>query len=153
MRSDLREILMNVRKPGRYTGGEINSAKKHRTDKKLRFALAFPDIYEVGMSYLGIKILYHLLNEREDICCERVFAPWTDMEQALREKGMPLMSLENKVPLREFDVIGFSLSYELNYSNVLNMLDLGGVPVLSEDRTDTDPIVIAGGPARSIPSP
>jgi radical SAM family uncharacterized protein len=153
MRSDLREILMNVRKPGRYTGGEINSAKKHRTDKKLRFALAFPDIYEVGMSYLGIKILYHLLNEREDICCERVFAPWTDMEQALREKGMPLMSLENKVPLREFDVIGFSLSYELNYSNVLNMLDLGGVPVLSEDRTDTDPIVIAGGACAFNPEP
>ncbi|MCF6096603.1 TIGR03960 family B12-binding radical SAM protein [Thermovorax subterraneus] len=149
----LDEILPKVSKPMRYVGNELNSVKKDKNDIKVHIALAFPDVYEVGMSHLGLRILYHLLNEREDVYAERVFAPWIDMEDILRQKKIPLFSLESKTPLSEFDMIGFSLQYEMSYSNVLNMLELSGVPIFSSERKENDPIVIAGGPCAYNPEP
>lgn len=115
-------LLMKVSKPTRYTGGELNSSIKNPEEVKVRFAFAFPDVYEVGMSHLGLRILYHLLNRREDVYCERVFAPWLDMEKLMKENDIPLFSLETKTPLDKFDFIGFTLQYELSYTNVINML-------------------------------
>jgi len=149
----LEDILLTIQKPGRYTGGEWNSVRKVWTKDKVKFLLAFPDLYEVAMSHLGIKILYGILNDREDVLCERVFAPWADFEKALRENKVPLSSLESRKALKEFDIIGFSLAYELSYTNVLNILDLGGIPLRSSERTDEDPIVIAGGPCCYNPEP
>ena len=143
----LDDVLQQVQKPGRYTGGEWNAVRKDPSSVKLKIALAFPDLYEVGMSYLGQKILYHILNSRPDVLAERVFAPWPDLEQALRKQARPLFSLENRLPLYEFDFLGFSLMYELNYSNILTMLDLGGIPLSSGKRTLEHPLVAAGGPA------
>ena len=140
------EILRKVQKATRYIGGEWNSIIKNRDDVKATFAFCFPDVYDIGMSHLGLRILYDVLNKNEDIYCERVFAPWTDMEDVMREKNIPLFSLETRTPISEFDVIGFTLQYEMCYTNVLNMLDLGNVPLRSVDRTDNDPIVCAGGP-------
>ena len=120
----MKQLLSLVSKPVRYLGREVNSVRKDLDRERLRFCLAFPDVYEVGMSHLGIQILYHILNQREDVSCERVFAPWVDMEQVLREKKVPLCSLESSLPLSEFDIVGFSLQYELSFTNVLNMLDL-----------------------------
>lgn len=144
-----RHLLQSVAKPARYVGGEWNSVSKQLpADGGLtRFAFCFPDTYEIGMSNLALRILYDMLNKRQDTWCERVFAPWTDMEQKMRQLGLPLFSIESRTPLSEFDLIGFTLQYELSYTNVLNMLDLGGVPLLSADRKDGDPLVIAGGPA------
>lgn len=139
-------ILSNVQKPGRYTGGEMNSVVKNKESVDVRFAFCFPDVYEIGMSHLGIKILYASLNAMDGVWCERVFAPWEDMEQQMRQKHIPLYALESKDPLSKFDFVGFTLQYELCYTNVLNMLDLGGVPVLAAERGENDPIVIAGGP-------
>lgn len=139
-------ILQKVTKPGRYTGNEWNSVKKAHDKVAVRFALAMPDVYEVGMSNLGLKILYQILNDRSDTAAERVYAPWVDMEAEMRQHSIPLFSLESFTPLNEFDLIGFSLQYELSYSNVLNMLDLAGVPLLTEDRSEDCPFVIAGGP-------
>ena len=139
-------ILATVQKPGRYTGGELNSVVKDKNAVDLRYAFCFPDTYEIGMSHLGMKILYSLVNAREDAWCERVFAPWTDMEAQMRAHGVPLYALESGDPVREFDLIGFTLQYELSYSNMLNMLDLAGLPVRAADRTDLLPIVAAGGP-------
>jgi len=150
---NLDELLLTVQKPGRYVGGEWNAVKKDWSDDKIKFLLAFPDVYEVGMSHLGMKILYGILNEREDCLCERVFAPWTDFESVLRKNDMNLFGLESKKPIREFDIIGFSLTYELGYTNVLNMLDLGGIPVRSAERDSSDPLIIAGGPACFNPEP
>jgi radical SAM family uncharacterized protein/radical SAM-linked protein len=150
---DLEEILENVEKPGRYLGGEWNAVKKDPDRVKARVALAFPDLYEVGMSYLGQKILYSILNAQPDILAERVYAPWKDMEQELRTRNIPLFSLENRIPLDRFDIIGFSLLYELNYSNVLNILDLGQIPIFSGDRDLDRPLVMAGGPAAFNPEP
>lgn len=147
------KLLAKVQKPARYTGGELNSVVKNKADVKLRYAFCFPDSYEIGMSHLGMKILYSLVNEREDAWCERVFAPWEDMETLLRENHMPLYALESGDALSEFDMIGFTLQYELSYSNVLNMLDLGGVPIRSADRTDLTPIVVGGGPCVCNPEP
>ena len=141
----LDRILYRVSKPARYAGGEWNAAVKDWQSASLRVALAYPDIYEVGMSSLALPILYDALNRQLGVLAERVFAPWTDMEAVLREKAMPLFSLESRRPLRDFDVIGFSLSYELTYTNVLNMLDLAGVPPLSAERGGEYPLVIAGG--------
>ena len=147
------DILQSVEKPARYTGGEWNSVKKDFSSVGIRFAFCFPDVYEVGMSHLGMRILYHLLNEREDTCCERVFAPWTDMEAKLRENHIPLFSLESREPVGSFDFIGFTLQYEMSYTNILNMLDLSGVPLLSRDRKEGHPFVCAGGPCAYNPEP
>lgn len=149
----LNDILPLVQKPGRYTGGEHNSVCKPWDSVRTRFLFAFPDVYDVGMSYLGLRILYHLINEREDALCERAFAPWPDMESLMRSSNIPLYSLESSTPAAEFDVIGFTLQYELNYTNVLNMLDLSGIPVKSTERDESHPLVIAGGPVVYNPEP
>lgn len=138
--------LQHIQKPARYTGGEWNSVVKDHSKVAVTVGLAFPDVYEVSMSHLGIKILYSLLNSRADVAAERVFAPWFDMEEAMREKGIPLYSLETKTAARDFDVLGFTLQYELSYTNILNMLDLGGIPVYSKDRGLEYPLIMAGGP-------
>ncbi len=139
------KILMRVQKPTRYTGGELNSVMKDKEKVDCRFGFCFPDTYEIGMSHLGMKILYHGLNKREDTWCERVFAPWVDMEAEMRDSGMRLFALESGDEVKDFDILGFSLSYELAYSNVINMLDLAGIPVLAKDRSEDDPIICAGG--------
>lgn len=149
----LNELLLTVQKPGRYVGGEWNAVKKEWTGDKVKVLLAFPDAYEVGMSYLGIKILYGILNNRSDCLCERVFSPWIDFEEVLRKNQISLFSLESRRPIKEFDIIGISLAYELSYTNVLNLLDLGGVPLRSAERADPDPLVIAGGPSCYNPEP
>ncbi len=143
---NLDKLLKKIQKPSRYTGGEWGSVKKDPESVDVRFAFCFPDTYEVGMSHLGMRILYHLYNSRDDVYCERVFAPLEDFEQLLKENGIPLFSLETKTPLCDFDMIGFTLQYELCYTNILNMLEMGGVAVKSCDRKDGDPIVCAGGP-------
>ncbi|MBA7669173.1 hypothetical protein ES703_77301 [subsurface metagenome] len=140
-----RQFLPFVRKPGRYIGGEINQIKKDLSRCEMRVALCFPDVYEVGMSYMGLAIIYDILNKIEGVAAERVFAPWVDAEKVLREKQISLFSLESKAALKSFDIVGFSLTNELCYTNVLNMLDLAGVNVRSGDRDKKDPLVIAGG--------
>jgi len=142
---ELEKFLLNVQKPGRYTGGELNSVIKDKASVDIRYAFCFPDTYEIGMSHLGMKILYSLVNSREDSWCERVFAPWTDMEEIMRANNIPLYALESGDAIRNFDLIGFTMQYELSYTNVLNMLDLAGLPVRSADRKELTPIVIAGG--------
>jgi len=149
----LDDILPFVEKPSRYLGTEINATKKDLRRTRLRIALAFPDLYEIGTSHFGIQILYHILNAHSDIAAERVFAPAEDMAARLRETGRPLFSLESREPLGHFDIIGFSLLYELNYTNVLNMLDLAGLPFLAADRTAAHPLIIAGGPCTCNPEP
>ena len=150
---EVEKILLKVQKPGRYVGGEMNSVIKDKNKVNIRFAFCFPDVYEVGMSHLGMKILYSLFNQKEDIWCERVFAPWTDMEALMREKHIPLYALESGDPLTEFDFIGFTLQYELSFTNILNMLQLGGIPVKSCDRRELKNIVCAGGPCACNPEP
>jgi radical SAM family uncharacterized protein/radical SAM-linked protein len=146
-------LLPFVSRPSRYLGNEVNSLHKDSKKVRLTFALAFPDAYEVGMSHIGLQILYSILNSRDDIACERVFLPWVDMEAILRNRGMPLVSLESGLPLRNFDVIGFSLQYELSFSNVLNMLDLSSIPLLADERNEHHPIILAGGPCVFNPEP
>jgi radical SAM family uncharacterized protein/radical SAM-linked protein len=143
--------LLSVEKPARYMGGEMGSIRKESAD--LRFALAFPDVYEVGMSHLGLRILYHILNEVEGIAAERVFAPWPDMEAELRAAAVPLTTLETATPLAECDIIGFTLQYELSYTNILNMLRLGDIPLLASDRDASYPLILAGGPCAYNPEP
>lgn len=138
--------LQHVEKPARYTGGEWNSIVKDHSTVDVTMALAFPDVYEVSMSHLGIKILYGLLNEQEDVAAERVFAPWHDMEQEMRDRKIPLFSLETKTPIREFDLLGFTLQYEMSYTNILNMLDMADIPFYSKDRDMSFPLLLAGGP-------
>lgn len=142
----IQKILLEVQKPGRYVGGELNSVIKNKDDVAVRYAFCFPDTYEIGMSHLGMKILYSVVNNRDDAWCERVFAPDNDMEEKMRENNIPLWALESGDSVRDFDLIGFTLQYELSFSNVLNMLDLAGVPIYSKDRPDLTPIVVAGGP-------
>ncbi len=146
-------LLPHVQKPARYTGGELNSVVKDASKVKLRYAFCFPDSYEIGMSHLGMKILYSLVNERDDAWCERVFAPWVDMEEEMRKNHVPLFALESGDALDKFDLIGFTLQYELSYSNVLNMLDLGNIPLRSKDRMSLTPIVVGGGPCACNPEP
>jgi radical SAM family uncharacterized protein len=146
-------ILPHVTRPARYTGGEWNSSKKDWDSADVRIVLAYPDAYEIGMSNMGIAILYDILNQRPDSLAERVFAPWTDMIAQLRQKGIPLFSLESRRPLSDFDIIGFSLGYELSYTNVLNMLALAQIPVLAAERSDGFPLVIAGGSCALNPEP
>ncbi|HXE95445.1 MAG TPA: TIGR03960 family B12-binding radical SAM protein [Dongiaceae bacterium] len=143
--------LLSVEKPARYMGGEMGSIRKDAAE--LRFALAFPDVYEVGMSHLGLRILYNILNEVEGIAAERVFAPWPDMEAQMRAAGVPLATLETAIPLSACDIVGFTLQYELSYSNILNMLRLGGIPLLASDREEPFPLIIAGGPCAYNPEP
>ena len=149
----LEKILPLVQKPARYTGGELNSVIKDKGGVAIRYAFCFPDSYEIGMSHLGIKILYSLINAREDAWCERVFTPWTDMEEQMRSNGIPLYALESGDPVKDFDLIGFTLQYELCYTNILNMLDLAGLPVRAADRKGLSPIVMAGGPCACNPEP
>ena len=149
----LDKILHQVSKPARYTGGEWNSIIKDWDNTPIRIALIYPDTYEIGMSNMALPILYELLNSQPDVLAERAFAPWVDMDAAMREADIPLFSLETRHPLREFDIIGFSLGYELTYTNVLNMLDLAGIPVLAEARNDSHPLIIAGGSCALNPEP
>ena len=149
----MKEFLSIVSKPVRYLGREIHSIRKDPAEVKLKFCLAFPDVYEVGMSHLGIQILYHILNTRREVACERAFAPWVDMENVLRKRRVSLSSLESSVPLNQFDIVGFSLQYELCLTNVLGMLDLSNIPLFSRDRDDPFPIIIAGGPLTFNPAP
>ena len=142
---NLEPMFSRVQKPARYTGGEWNSIVKDWDACDVRVAFAYPDLYDIGMSNMGLGILYDIVNRREGMLAERVFAPWSDMEDVMRAEGLPLWSLETRHPLTEFDVIGFSLSYEGTYTNILNMLDLGGLPVRAEERTDAHPLVICGG--------
>ncbi len=149
----IEKILISVEKPARYTGGELNSYTKDKKDINLRFLFAFPDVYEIGMSHLGMHILYNMLNEEEDVWCERVFAPWTDMEEELRNKDLELFAIESWDSIKDFDIIGFTLQYEMSYTNILNMLNLGKIPIKSKDRNDSDPLIIAGGPCSYNPEP
>ncbi len=149
----MKEFLLKVSKPGRYIGNEWNAVLKNWKDVEVKVALVFPDTYEIGMSHLGWQILYHLLNKEEYVLAERVFAPWLDFEEMLRKKNIPLFSLESKNPLRDFDLIGFSLMYEMSYTNVLNILDLGGIPLFSQEREETFPLIVAGGTCTFNPEP
>ncbi|MFR4987465.1 MAG: TIGR03960 family B12-binding radical SAM protein [Lachnospirales bacterium] len=147
------EILMQVEKPARYIGNEINMVVKDPKDVDIRFAFCFPDSYEVGMSYVGLQILYFFMNRRDDVYCERVFAPWHDMEQKMRDNNIELFTLETGTSVRKFDFVGFTLQYEMTYTNIINMLNLGNIPIWSKDRTEDDPIIIAGGPCAYNPEP
>lgn len=153
MIENLDDLLLQVQKPARYIGGELNSVTKNRDEVAVRFAFCFPDLYEVGMSHLGMKILYAQFNHEPDVWCERVFAPDTDMEALMREHHIPLFGLESRDPIREFDFIGFTLQYEMCYTAVLHMLELAGVPVRSDERGDDMPLVVAGGPCTCNPEP
>ncbi|MDQ2978604.1 MAG: radical SAM protein, partial [Acidobacteriota bacterium] len=153
LRARLDPILPTVEKPGRYIGLERNVTRKDLPSAAVTLALAFPDTYEIGMSHTGLKILYELVNRRPDLACERVYAPWTDLEAKMREGGIPLFSTESFAPAADFDVLGFSLQAEVNYSNILNMLDLAGVPVWQRDRGNGDPLVLGGGPCTANPEP
>lgn len=153
MNEKLQKILPLVQKPARYTGGELNSVIKDKDKVDIRFAFCFPDNYEIGMSHLGLKILYYIANKREDTWCERVFAPWPDMEEKMRENNIPLYALESGDSIKDFDFIGFTIQYELCYTNILNMLDLAGVPLRSKDRKGLSPIVMGGGPCVCNPEP
>ncbi|MBW1859923.1 MAG: B12-binding domain-containing radical SAM protein, partial [Deltaproteobacteria bacterium] len=152
-RQSLEEILPLVQNPSHYLGTEINALKKDPGTIRLRFALAFPDLYDIGTSHVGIQILYHILNAREGVAAERVFAPGRDLEARMRDEGCPICSLESRTPLSAFDIIGFSLLYELNFTNILTMLDLSGVPFYSRDRDASHPFIIAGGPCTFNPEP
>lgn len=147
------ELLPKVEKPGRYIGTEWNSVHKNPEQSDIRFAFCFPDVYEVGMSHLGMKILYHLLNDQEDIFCERVFAPWPDMEEEMRKNGIKLFGLESRDFIDSFDFVGFTLQYEMSYTNIVNMLDLAGIPLRSGERNEEHPFVVAGGPCAFNPEP
>ncbi len=153
LKEQIENLLLKVKSPSRYIGGELNSVIKDKSKVDVRFAFCFPDSYDVGMSHLGMKILYSLKNKRENFWCERVFAPWPDFEALMRENNIPLYALESLDPVKEFDFIGFTVQYELCYTNILNMLDLAQLPVKAKDRTDDMPIVVAGGPCVCNPEP
>ena len=153
LKNKLDQLLKRVEKPGRYIGGEFNSIVKNGEDVEANFAFAFPDLYEIGMSYLGLQILYNVLNKKQNIYCQRVFAPAADMEELMRQENVPLMTLETKTPIKEMDFVGFTLQYEMSYSTVLNMLELGGIPLYSKERGEEDPIIAAGGPCAYNPEP
>ncbi|MDO5590563.1 MAG: TIGR03960 family B12-binding radical SAM protein [Lachnospiraceae bacterium] len=147
------DILMKIEKPARYIGNEVNSVIKDKNKIDIRFAMCFPDVYEIGMSHLGIQILYDMFNRREDVWCERVYSPWTDLDQIMREKKIPLFALESQDPIKDFDFLGITIQYEMCYTNILQILDLSGIPIKTKDRTEEDPIVIGGGPCTSNPEP
>ena len=147
------EILLNIEKPARYIGGEVNSVMKDKDKVDIRFAMCFPDVYEIGMSHLGIQILYDMFNRREDVWCERVYSPWTDLDKVMREHQIPLFALESQDPVREFDFLGITIQYEMCYTNILQILELSQLPLHASERTDADPIVIGGGPCSYNPEP
>ena len=147
------DILMKIEKPARYIGGEVNAVVKDLQNVDIRFAMCFPDVYEIGMSHLGIQILYDMFNRRDDVWCERVYSPWVDLDKVLREEKIPLFALETQDPIKDFDFLCMTLQYELCYPNILQILDLGGIPLKSADRTDHMPIVIGGGPCAYNPEP
>ena len=153
IKKEVEKILQYVQKPARYVGGELNSVVKNPDEVALRYAFCFPDTYEIGMSHLGMKILYGLVNARDDAWCERVFAPDTDMEELMRKNNIPLFALESGDYIKDFDIIGFTLQYELSYTNVLNMLDLAGIKLFSKNRTELTPIICCGGPCACNPEP
>ncbi len=147
------DILLNIEKPARYIGGEVNSVMKDNDKVDIRFAMCFPDVYEIGMSHLGIQILYDMFNRREDTWCERVYSPWLDLDKVLREKNIPLFALESQDPVRDFDFLGITIQFEMCYTNILQILDLSHIPLHAADRTEADPIVIGGGPCAYNPEP
>lgn len=147
------DILCKVEKPSRYVGGELNQVIKNPENVNIRFAFCFPDVYEVGMSHLGTRILYHTINERKNTYCERVFAPWPDMETLMRKSDIKLFTLETKTPLDQFDMLGFTLQYEMSYTNILNMLDMSGITIRASERGEDEPIIMAGGPCAYNPEP
>ena len=149
----LDSLLKRVEKPGRYIGGEVNSIRKNPAEMDTNFVFCFPDLYEIGMSYLGLQILYHEINRRENLYCQRAFAPAADMEEHLKRENIPLMTLETKQPLKEMDMVGFTLQYEMSFTTVLNMIDLAQIPVKASERGEDDPIIIAGGPCAYNPEP
>lgn len=153
LKEQIDSLLDRVQKPARYMGGEMNCVLKDSESVDIRYAFAFPDVYEVGMSHLGSRILYDIINKRSDALCERVFMPWVDMADLMRKEGVPLFSIETRSPIGGFDMLGFTLQYEMSYTNILEMLDLSGIPLRSEDRTWEHPIVIAGGPCAFNPEP
>ena len=147
------EILLNIEKPARYIGGEVNSVMKDPESVDIRFAMCFPDVYEIGMSHLGIQILYDMFNRREDVWCERVYSPWLDLDKVMREKGIPLFALESQDPVRDFDFLGITIQFEMCYTNILQVLELSHIPLHAKDRTEAHPIVIGGGPCTYNPEP
>ena len=147
------EILLQVEKPARYIGGEVNAVMKDKGRVDVRFAMCFPDVYEIGMSHLGIQIIYDMLNQFDDVWCERVYSPWVDLDQIMRRERIPLFALESQDPVKEFDFLGITIQYEMCYTNILQVLDLSGIPLLSADRGREDPIVIGGGPCTYNPEP
>ena len=147
------EILLTIEKPARYIGNEVNAVMKDKSEVAVRFAMCFPDVYEIGMSHLGIQILYDMFNQRDDIWCERVYSPWPDMDKVMRDKKIPLFALESQDPVKDFDFLGITIQYEMCYTNILQILDLSGIPLLAEKRTWDDPIVIGGGPCTYNPEP
>ena len=147
------EVLLSIDKPARYIGGEVNSVVKDPSKVDIRFAMCFPDVYEISMSHLGLQILYDMFNRREDVYCERVFSPWVDLDKLMREKHIPLFALESQDPVKDFDFLGITLQYEMCYTNILQVLDLSGIPLHACDRTEEDPIVIGGGPCAYNPEP
>ena len=147
------EILLKIEKPARYIGNEVNSVMKNKNEVDIRFAMCFPDVYEIGMSHLGIQILYDMFNQREDVWCERVYSPWMDLHKIMKEEQIPLFALESQDPIREFDFLGITIQYEMCYTNILQILDLSRIPIHSRDRSEADPIVIGGGPCTYNPEP
>lgn len=146
-------ILLNIEKPARYIGNEVNSVMKDKEKVDIRFAMCFPDVYEIGMSHLGIQILYDMFNQREDVWCERVYSPWPDLDKVMREENIPLFALESQDPIREFDFLGITIQYEMCYTNILQILDLSQIPLRAADRTEEDPLVMGGGPCTYNPEP
>lgn len=147
------DILMKIEKPARYIGGEVNAVVKDLQNVDIRFAMCFPDVYEIGMSHLGIQILYDMFNRRDDVWCERVYSPWVDLDKVMREEKIPLFALESQDPVRDFDFLGITIQYEMCYTNILQVLDLACIPLHAKDRTEEDPIVIGGGPCAYNPEP
>ncbi len=147
------EILLKIEKPARYIGNEVNSVMKNKNEVDIRFAMCFPDVYEIGMSHLGIQILYDMFNQKEDVWCERVYSPWLDLHKIMKEEQIPLFALESQDPIRDFDFLGITIQYEMCYTNILQILDLSRIPIHSRDRGETDPIVIGGGPCTYNPEP
>ena len=147
------EILMKIDKPARYIGNELNSVCKNKDEVSIRFAMCFPDVYEIGMSHLGIQILYDMFNKRDDVWCERVYSPWPDLHKIMKEENIPLFCLESQEPVKNMDFLGITIQYEMCYTNILQILDLSQIPLLAADRDDTVPIVIGGGPCTYNPEP
>ena len=150
------EILLSIEKPARYIGNEVNAVDKSGSPdlgNMIRFCMCFPDVYEIGMSHLGIQILYDMFNQRDDIWCERVYSPWPDLDKIMREQNIPLFALESQDPVKDFDFLGITIQYEMCYTNILQILDLSGIPMQASDRTEDDPIVIGGGPCAYNPEP